>query len=217
MATGTLTFLFSDIEGSTRLLDELGSVRYTAVLERQAAILRRAFTNHGGREENTEGDSFFVIFDGAREALLAAIEGQRALAAEAWPDGVEVRVRMGLHAGEATTSEAGLVGHRHQPGRADRGRRARRPDRRVRGGALPGRPRTWVPRSRCVASATTGSRTCASRSPCARSSPTASVSSSHRSARWTSGRTTCRPSSPRSSGASGSSARPAPCCWRAAS
>jgi predicted ATPase len=85
-------------------------VRYTAVLERQAAILRRAFTNHGGREENTEGDSFFVLFDGAREALLAAIEGQRGLAAEAWPDGVEVRVRMGLHAGEATTSEAGLVG-----------------------------------------------------------------------------------------------------------
>jgi predicted ATPase/class 3 adenylate cyclase len=110
VATGTLTFLFSDIEGSTRLLDELGNVSYTAVLERQAAILRRAFANHGGREEGTEGDSFFVTFDGAREALLAAVEGQRALAGEAWPDGVEVRVRMGLHAGEATTSAAGLVG-----------------------------------------------------------------------------------------------------------
>ena len=110
MATGTLTFLFSDIEGSTRLLDELGSTAYTVVLERQAAILRAAFANHGGREENTEGDSFFVLFDSARDALLAAIDGQRALAAEAWPDGIEVRVRMGMHAGEASSSAAGLVG-----------------------------------------------------------------------------------------------------------
>lgn len=110
MATGTLTFLFSDIEGSTRLLDELGSTRYTAVLERHAAILRGAFARHGGREENTEGDSFFVLFDGPREAVEAAIEGQRGLTAEAWPDGVEVRVRMGIHAGEASASEAGLVG-----------------------------------------------------------------------------------------------------------
>jgi predicted ATPase/class 3 adenylate cyclase len=110
VATGTQTFLFSDIEGSTRLLDELGSAAYTAVLERQAEILRAAFASHGGREENTEGDSFFVIFDSAREAVIAAIDGQRALAAEPWPAGVEVRVRMGLHAGEATESAAGLVG-----------------------------------------------------------------------------------------------------------
>jgi predicted ATPase/class 3 adenylate cyclase len=110
VATDTLTFLFSDIEGSTRLLDELGSAAYTAVLERQAAILRAAFAAHGGREENTEGDSFFVLFDSAPEAVLTAIEGQRALANEAWPGGIEVRVRMGLHAGEATSSAAGLVG-----------------------------------------------------------------------------------------------------------
>jgi predicted ATPase/class 3 adenylate cyclase len=110
VASGTTTFLFSDIEGSTRLLDELGSVAYTSVLERQAAILRDAFANHDGREEGTEGDSFFVLFDSARDAVLAAIEGQRALATEAWPDGVEVRVRMGLHAGQATASDAGLVG-----------------------------------------------------------------------------------------------------------
>ncbi|MEO5704801.1 MAG: adenylate/guanylate cyclase domain-containing protein [Candidatus Limnocylindrales bacterium] len=110
MASGTLTFLFSDIEGSTRLLDELGSTTYTAVLERQAAILRAAFAGHGGREENTEGDSFFVLFDSAREAVKAAVDGQLALAAEAWPGGIEVQVRMGLHAGEATTSAAGLVG-----------------------------------------------------------------------------------------------------------
>jgi predicted ATPase/class 3 adenylate cyclase len=106
----TLTFLFSDIEGSTRLLDELGSERYTAVLERQAALLRSAFANHGGREQLTEGDSFFVVFDSAIEAVRAAVESQRALAAEAWPEGVEVKVRMGLHAGEASDSAAGLVG-----------------------------------------------------------------------------------------------------------
>ena len=110
MPTGALTFLFSDIEGSTRLLDSLGSAAYTGVLERQAAILRAAFARHAGREENTEGDSFFVVFDSALEAVLAAVEAQRALAAEPWPPGVEVKVRMGLHAGEASTSAAGLVG-----------------------------------------------------------------------------------------------------------
>lgn len=107
---GTQTFLFSDIEGSTRLLETLGSAAYTAVLERHAAILRSAFAAHGGREEATEGDSFFVLFDSALEAVKAAVEAQRALAAEPWPPGVEVNVRMGLHAGEASGSAAGLVG-----------------------------------------------------------------------------------------------------------
>ncbi len=110
MAAGTLTFLFSDIEGSTRLLDSLGSAAYTEILEREAVILRAAFKRHGGREENTEGDSFFVVFDSPLEAVKAAVEGQRELATEPWPDGVEVRVRMGLNAGEATASAAGLVG-----------------------------------------------------------------------------------------------------------
>ena len=110
MATGALTFLFSDIEGSTRLLEALGSAAYTGVLERQAAILRAAFERHGGREENTEGDSFFVVFDSALDAVMAAVEGQLALTAEPWPPSAEVTVRMGLHAGEASTSAAGLVG-----------------------------------------------------------------------------------------------------------
>ena len=109
-ASGTRTFLFSDIEGSTRLLDELGRDAYTSVLERHAALMRASFARHGGREEGTEGDSFFVVFDGAVEAVTAAVEAQRALAAEAWPAGVEVKVRMGLHAGEASSSAAGLVG-----------------------------------------------------------------------------------------------------------
>jgi predicted ATPase/class 3 adenylate cyclase len=107
---GTQTFLFSDIEGSTRLLDELGPAAYTPVLERHRALLRAAFVRHGGREEGTECDSFFVVFDGAVDAVTAAVEAQRALATEAWPSGVEVKVRMGLHAGEASSSAAGLVG-----------------------------------------------------------------------------------------------------------
>jgi predicted ATPase/class 3 adenylate cyclase len=106
----TLTFLFSDIEGSTRLLDALGSEAYTKVLERQAAIMRAAIAKHGGREEGTEGDSFFVVFDSAVAAVEAAVEAQRSLAAEPWPAGGEVTVRMGLHAGEASVSAAGLVG-----------------------------------------------------------------------------------------------------------
>ena len=106
----TLTFLFSDIEGSTRLLEALGSEAYTRVLERQAAIMREALAKHHGREEGTEGDSFFVVFDSALEAVGAAVDAQRSLAAEPWPPGGEVTVRMGLHAGEASTSAAGLVG-----------------------------------------------------------------------------------------------------------
>jgi len=109
-AAGTRTFLFSDIEGSTRLLDALGRNAYTMVLERQAALLRAAFAAHAGHEEGTEGDSFFVVFDSAVEAVTAAVEAQRALAAEPWAPGVEVNVRMGLHAGEASSSAAGLVG-----------------------------------------------------------------------------------------------------------
>ena len=84
----TLTFLFSDIEGSTRLLDTLGSEAYTSVLERQAAIMRAAIAAHDGREEGTEGDSFFVVFESAIEAVEAAVEAQRALASEPWPPGV---------------------------------------------------------------------------------------------------------------------------------
>jgi class 3 adenylate cyclase len=107
---GVVPFLFSDIEGSSRLLDELGPAAYTPVLERHRAILRAAFARHGGREQGTEGDSFFVIFDSAREAVLAAVESQRDLAAEPWPEGVEVLVRMGLHAGEASASAGGFIG-----------------------------------------------------------------------------------------------------------
>jgi len=110
LPTGTITFLFSDIEGSTRLLQSTGA-GYAPLLERHQALLREAFEAGGGVEVATEGDSFFVVFPSASAAVLAAIAGQRALAGEAWPVGVgEVRVRMGLHTGEGTLGGDNYVG-----------------------------------------------------------------------------------------------------------
>jgi len=112
--SGAVTFLFTDIEGSTLLLKRLRE-RYGEVLGAHQRLLRASFAAHGGREIDTQGDSFFVAFGGAREALLAAVEGQRALGAHAWPDGVEVKVRMGLHTGQALAAEGrytGLAVHR---------------------------------------------------------------------------------------------------------
>ena len=104
---GTVTFLFTDIEGSTRLVQELGP-RYRDVLERHQALLRDAFA--AGAEVGTEGDSFFVAFASATDAVGAAVAGQRALAQEPWPDGHRVRVRMGLHTGQANLGADGYVG-----------------------------------------------------------------------------------------------------------
>ena len=109
-ATRTQAFLFSDIEGSTRLEQDLGTAAYTPLLERHRALLRAAFEANGGTEEGTEGDSFFVVFGSARDALAAAVAGQRALGVEPWPPDAAIRVRMGLHAGEATRAGGSLVG-----------------------------------------------------------------------------------------------------------
>jgi predicted ATPase/class 3 adenylate cyclase len=109
--TGVVTFLFTDIEGSTRLELALGTSRYATVRERHRELLRGAFVANGGTEQSTQGDSFFVLFESARSAIHAAIEGQRALAREPWPDGVEVLVRMGLHAGEAMVTAGDVVGY----------------------------------------------------------------------------------------------------------
>ena len=109
-ASGTVTFLFSDIEGSTRLEQQVGTARYAVLRERHRDILRQAFAAHGGEEQGTEGDSFFIVFNSAREAVAAAIEGQRGLAVEPWPDEAAVRVRMGLHSGEADMAGGSLVG-----------------------------------------------------------------------------------------------------------
>jgi predicted ATPase/class 3 adenylate cyclase len=109
-AVGTATFLFSDIEGSTSLEERVGTTRYAELRERHRALLRAAFDAHGGDEQGTEGDSFFVVFASAREALAAAIEGQRAIATEPWPEDASVRVRIGLHSGEAGMAGGSLVG-----------------------------------------------------------------------------------------------------------
>ena len=108
--TGTITLLFSDIEGSTRLLHALGPGRYAGVLERHRVLLRDAFGRHGGYEVDCEGDAFFVAFAAAADAVAAASEGQLALAAEAWPEGVELRVRIGLHTGEPLVAAPKYVG-----------------------------------------------------------------------------------------------------------
>lgn len=109
LPTGTVTLLFSDIEGSTVLLRRLGP-RWGAVLSAQRAILRAAFAAHDGIEMGTEGDSFFVVFGSARAAVRAAIDGQRGLREHRWPDGVEPRVRMGIHTGEPERHEDGYIG-----------------------------------------------------------------------------------------------------------
>jgi predicted ATPase/class 3 adenylate cyclase len=109
LPVGTVTFLFSDIEGSTRLLQECGD-RWPELLGRHAELLRAAWAGHGGVEVGTEGDSFFVAFVSAPAALAAAVEGQRALAAEPWPEGTPIRVRMGVHTGEGVVSGGTYVG-----------------------------------------------------------------------------------------------------------
>ena len=114
LPTGAITFLFTDIEGSTRLLKQLRD-RYSVVLVEHQRLLRAAFAAHGGHEVDTQGDSFFVAFASARGAMLAAVEGQLALRSHHWPDGVEVKVRMGLHTGHAVAAEGrytGLAVHR---------------------------------------------------------------------------------------------------------
>ena len=110
ITSGTFTFLFSDIEGSTRLEQRVGTARYAALRERHREILRDAFSAHDGIEQGTEGDSFFVVFASARAAVAAAVAAQRQLAAESWPEGETVRVRIGIHSGEAELAGESLVG-----------------------------------------------------------------------------------------------------------
>jgi predicted ATPase/class 3 adenylate cyclase len=107
--TGTVTFLFTDIEGSTRLTQELGD-RWPPLLERHREVARAAWAEQHGVEIGTEGDSFFVVFTSAPQATAAAVAAQRGLAAEPWPAGSEIRSRMGLHTGEGVLSGGSYVG-----------------------------------------------------------------------------------------------------------
>jgi len=107
--TGTVTFLFTDIEGSTHLVHRFGD-DWPALLERHRAALRSAFAAHWGWEQGTEGDSFFVVFASAQDAVAAAAAGQRNLAAIDWPVDGRIAVRIGLHTGEGNRSGNDYVG-----------------------------------------------------------------------------------------------------------
>jgi class 3 adenylate cyclase/DNA-binding NarL/FixJ family response regulator len=109
LPTGTATFLFSDIEGSTQLLKQLGQ-RYEEVLADHKRLLQKAFEESSGLEIDTQGDAFFVVFNRAKNAVAAALAAQRALAANTWPEGVVVRVRMGMHTAEPSVTADGYVG-----------------------------------------------------------------------------------------------------------
>src|SRR5580700_2440403 len=106
----TLTFLFTDIEGSTALLGRLGEDAYAQVLAGHHALIRSALAAHDGREIDTQGDAFFAVFSSARGCVAAVLAMQRAIADRAWPGGERVRVRMGIHCGEAARTATGLVG-----------------------------------------------------------------------------------------------------------
>ena len=109
LPSGTVTFVFSDVEGSTALLKRLGE-RYGDVISEHRRIVRETFGAHDGVEIDTQGDSFFYAFARARDAVAAAVDAQRAHAEQGWPDGEQVRVRMGLHTGEPAVGAEGYLG-----------------------------------------------------------------------------------------------------------
>ena len=109
LPTGTVTFMFTDIEGSTRLLQRAGE-SYPDLLAEHNQILREAIAAGGGTEVQTEGDGFFAVFPTAAGALRATVQAQRGLASHAWPEESVIRVRVGLHTGEGVLSDGKYVG-----------------------------------------------------------------------------------------------------------
>lgn len=106
----TFTFLFTDIEGSTALLGRLGDEVYSGVLADHNAQIRSVIASHGGKEIDTQGDAFFAVFSSPSACVAAVINMQRSLAGHDWPGGEQVRVRMGVHVGEALETATGLIG-----------------------------------------------------------------------------------------------------------
>ena len=109
LPTGNVTFLLTDIEGSTGLLHRLGD-RYAALLADIRAVIRGCVHRARGREVDARADEYFAVFVRASDALEAALGIERGLRARAWPDGVDVRVRAGIHSGRPTLTDAGYVG-----------------------------------------------------------------------------------------------------------
>src|SRR5919109_1351716 len=109
LPTGTVTFLFTDVEGSTALLRRLKD-GYAEVLVKHERLLRDAAEAAGGQEFGTQGDAVFFVFRNPRDAVLAAVDGQRALETAEWPEGVQIRVRMGIHTGEAAIAADRYMG-----------------------------------------------------------------------------------------------------------
>ena len=102
LPTGTVTFFFTDIEGSTGLLQALGHETYGRLQDEHSAIMREAIGRGRGVEIRTEGDAFFAVFGSPAGAVVASTEAQRGLAAHAWPDGSEIRAGFGMHTGEGS-------------------------------------------------------------------------------------------------------------------
>jgi len=109
LPTGTVSLLCTDIEGSTRLLHTLGE-RYAEALAEHRRLLRAALREHRGCEVDTQGDAFFYAFPRAHDAVAGAVAAQRALASHMWPEGLALRVRIGIHTGEPTATGEGYVG-----------------------------------------------------------------------------------------------------------
>jgi YVTN family beta-propeller protein len=108
--SGTVTFLFTDIEGSTQLLKTLGRARYGKVLAEHGSLLRAAFGEYNGEVIDTQGDAFFAAFRSAADAVSAAVAAQRALQGQEWEEGLSLAVRMGLHTGEAALADDRYLG-----------------------------------------------------------------------------------------------------------
>jgi class 3 adenylate cyclase len=109
LPVGTVTFLFSDIEGSTRLLQQLGD-RYGELVSKHRRVIRESAADAGGTEIDAQGDALFFSFPRARDAVSGALAAQLGLGVERWPGEAEVKVRMGLHTGEPTLGEEGYLG-----------------------------------------------------------------------------------------------------------
>lgn len=110
LPTGTVTFLFSDIEDSTRLVEKLDTSAFRELIEQHHRLMRRAFADHGGIERGTQGDSFLAVFPKAPSAVAAAVKAQRSVAEAVWPGESEVQVRMGLHSGNAISGGDDYIG-----------------------------------------------------------------------------------------------------------